>query len=204
MSVLLWFARRFGLAFPLLLSWACTTIRLALGSFPADCPVVVPSMTVVTLLAPCLASSFLAITAVASSAPITLLLASPASRWCPWSLLASSSEALRHGVCGQGWISVGWCATITVLSPESGILLAHTLLALGFIHQTIPRKIASSFFRCLILHVPFDIKVICQIVEQIDVALLFLSIWPLTQVHKVLHPCCQCCCTFPLGLFRAA
>ena len=143
-------ARRF--AFPLLLELGLGTSCLHLGSLPTDCLVVILAFANATLPALCWAGSLLASTAVMSAAPITLLLAlaSFATRRCLRSLLRLVVPN-GYGICGQGWISIGWCATTTILSPELGILFADTFLTFGLLYQFLPRKV-SSFPACLNLY----------------------------------------------------
>ena len=150
-------ARRFP--FPLLLELGLgTSSCLYLSSLLTDCLVVILASANATLLTPCWASSPLTSAAVTSAASITLLLAlaSFASRWCPRSLLRLVVPP-GYGVCGQGWISIGWCATATVLSPELGIFLADTFLTFGLLYQFLPRKV-STFPACLDLNKASHVK----------------------------------------------
>ena len=150
-------ARRF--AFPLLLELGLgASSCLHLSSFPTDCLVVILACANATLPAPCWTSSLLTSTAIMSAIPITLLLAlaSFATRWCPRSLLRLVVPP-GYGICSQGWISVGWCATATILSPELGILLADMFLTFGLLYQFLPRKV-STFPACLNLYEASHIK----------------------------------------------
>ena len=197
-------AKRF--AFPLLLMLGLgASSFLSLSSLPTDCPVVILATAKATLPTPCWAGSLLASTAVTFATPITLLLAvasSFASRWCPSSLLRLLAPP-GYGICSQGWISIAWCATTTIFSPELGILLANTFLTLGLLYQFLPRKV-STFSACLILCVVLNIKEICQMVKQIYAPFLLLFVRPLTHADQVFNPGGESGHRFPLALLLTA